>query len=212
MKYLLVLIVGSFSLIPQSVWAIEFVAFEQYNDMVQLAPAFTPQWFFGTLERFPHTYVVVTDETQSVSLSVVVPASAESDIRPGVLIVRQALRGVEEVARLKADLDSWSTWYDWITNDTYLRGPTFTGMLEPGSYLIEVQTPDNQGSYALQIGTGVPIETAGYFGTLRALPAIKRWHGKSPWRSVESPMVYIPLVGLVLIGVGVWWYRRTKYA
>lgn len=213
MKYLFGLSVCVLLLQPALVQAIEFVEYPTYDDLVTLDTQSENTWYIGELNRFPHTYQFDLTEPQSVSFAILVPELDTPEMKPGGIIVRQVAEGgVAEVTRLNPKEVEWEVWSDSVTGDTYLRGPAYQGELEPGSYLIEVQAPSNQGKYALQYGEGSPTEGVGYFASVGSLPALKRWHGKSVVRVVEARHVYIPLLLIIVFGGSWWYYRRQRYA
>ncbi len=116
---------------------------------------------------------------------------------------------VTEITRLNAQEGGWTSEYNWVSGDAYRHGPTFERELEAGTYYVEVHTPDNLEKYVLRVGNrdGASI---GYFEMIRRLVAVKKFFGKSPVRIVESPYVYLPIVGMGILSFGVWYMRRRN--
>jgi hypothetical protein len=213
MKYFFCLSLCLVLLQPSLVSAITFVEYPTYDDLVTLDTQSANTWYIGELNRFPHTYQFTLAEPQTVSFAILVPELDTPEMKPGGIIVRQLTEGgVAEVTRLNPKEVEWQVWEDSTTGDAYLRGPSYRSELEPGSYLIEVQAPSNQGKYALQFGEGSPTAGIGYFAAVGSLPALKRWHGKSVLHIFESRQVYIPLLVIIVLGSSWWYYRRQHYA
>lgn len=179
------------------------------NDVTMLSPEHTA-WYFGTLSDMPHTYALYLDESLEAEFEVLVPASKDSSRTHAAIIVKQAERGVTEVARLTAEEATWDRRYDFATGDSYLVGSQYVGTLEPGIYTVQVYSPDNYGPYALRFGDAGSLSGHSYFGKLAHLKEIKALHGKSVFSMLTSPYVFVPI--LVLIGLAGWLYRRKLYA
>ncbi len=191
------------------VWGAEFVSPQSSTDLVVIDHEKPGMWYFGTLDDAPHTFMLYLDETKEVKLQVLVPARGGAEAQTkGAIIVKQATRGVDEVARLKAETASWDPFTDWITADRYVRGAEFNGSLDSGVYIIEVHSPDNLGPYVLTYGTGGSLSGYNYFKNLAQVYHIKQSNGSPIVWMILSPLVYIPLV---LLAIGLWWYRK-KYA
>ncbi len=167
-------------------------------------------WYFGTLENSPHTFMLYLDEPLDAHFEIVVPARNEAIRKQGAIIVKQATRGVTEVARLNAEDAAWERFFNISTGDSWQRGGSYNGSLEPGIYIIEVHSPDNQGVYALRFGEGGSLAGGGYFKKLSSLYQIKQLEGKSVFSMVLSPYLYVPLL-LLMAGLGFFMYRK-RYA
>ena len=105
---------------------------------------------------------------------------------------------------------SWTEVSDKSTGDTYLAGGSFEGVLEPGTYLVEVSTGENLGKYVLQIHTGELTKDSkrSYFATLGDVAKIKVFFEKPVIAVFQSPSYYIPLLLLLLFSL--FGYRRYK--
>lgn len=168
-----------------------------------------PQWYYGTLDGAPHTYMLYLDEPLDVSVELLAPKSAETK-HHGVIIVKQAARGVTEVIRLEAKSASWESFYDIASAEHYQRGGSYEGTLDGGIYTIEVQSPDNSGPYALRFQKSSSLANVGYVGKLQLLSTIKERHGSSVVTMLLSPYVFFPI--LVLAGIGWYLFKRKKHA
>jgi hypothetical protein len=166
--------------------------------------------YYGTLKDFPHTYEIVSKEPFSLFAEVLMPDIEESEtVVSGIIIRTMGERGrVTEVARLLARDASWDSFYEPIGGDRYVRGASYKGELEAGTYRIEVTAPNNDQKYVLVVGEKEDFGDIGYFETLRRIAGVKAFFNKSRIMVIQSPLVYVPLLVLILVG-GFIYYRRT---
>lgn len=191
-------------------YAPEVVVQKSLLDVSKITNPTLAQTFFGALAEFPHTYEIIATEPFHLFVQISVPnIESSADILSGIIIKEPSGKGrVEEIARLPAQSATWDSSYEWWSGDSYRKGPSFEKDLGPGTYRIEVNTPNNREKYILQVGTENEM-VFGYFETVRRIVAVKKFFEKSPLRVVESPLILIPLLSIA----GVWmllWYRRRK--
>lgn len=167
-------------------------------------------WYFGVLEDDPHEFMLYLDKPLEAKFEVYVPRTNTATQTHAAIIVKQATRGVTEVARLSAADASWESFFDFSMGARYQRGGSYSGMLEPGIYTIEVHSPDNHGPYALRFGDSGSLSGLGYFEKLRELYAVGQLQGRPVIAMLYSPYLYVPL--LLVVAVGVWFWRRRKHA
>ena len=210
----LFLVLWSLCLLPNTVLASDkvFVTPPQvdaytYIDEPQLLMA-----YYGELDDFPHTYVITLSEATFITGQLLEPNSDNARQNISGLLVREAERGVEEVARFPANSSDWEKQFVFTTGDSYLLGPAYTGTLEPGVYYLEVSNADNLGKYVFQIGTEANPERIGYFGKLKEVYTIKKFLGKPVVMVLQSPYYFVPT--LILLASLFWWYlrRSQRYA
>lgn len=188
------------------------VSLDSPKDITHIEDPTLSQAFYGHLDGFPHTYEIVATEPFHLFSQILVPdIDSSKNIISGIIIKLPEERGrVTEVARLPSKDSAWESQYEAFGGDTYRHGPQFETELEPGKYRIEVHTPANTEKYVLVVGKREEM-TLGYFELIGRLIAVKRFFEKSPIRIVESPYIYVPLGGIMLMTAGLWyWYRRRK--
>jgi len=193
--------------VPVSAFVPEVIVQKSLLDITAIKDPVLAQTFYGDLVDFPHTYQIIATEPFHLFLQIKVPdiESSTNNIS-GIIIKEPAGKGrVEEIARLKGKDASWESTYEWLSMDAYRNGPSFEKDLGPGTYRIEVSTPDNREKYVLVVGTREEM-ALGYFETVRRLVDIKAFSGKSRLRVVESPLVFVPLLSIG--GLITFWYRR----
>ncbi len=186
------------------------------HDSAVLNPA-QPAWYFGELAGDPHTYTLQLTQPSETQFEVLVPkVDINQDPVHAAIVVRQATRGVEEVARLRAEDARWTSSFNRALGSRYRHGSAFKGTLEPGNYIIEVHSPDNQGAYILRVGESDALAGYGYGQKISFLYDIKRHEHEGSLAALVamlySPYVYIPLI-VSLLGVGLLWrLLRKRYA
>ena len=177
--------------------------------MVGITDLTTETRFHTTLAGWPHSYQFLIEEPATVSFDLWIPAvpAATTDLR--AIIVREETRGVAEVARLVAEPEAWEPHWSWLGRHHYYLGPRYQATLEPGLYLLEVSTPENNAPYVLVSGTESTSWWQGLFATLATIQATDRFFGYSPLRVLLSPIVLGLLVTfLFIVGIGRW--RRLQ--
>lgn len=166
---------------------------------------------YGDLDNFPHTYEFSVTKPTALYAQVLVPdiASAKNTVSAIIIRLPDGRGRVTEVARLEAKDAMWTREFEPWVGDSYRSGSMFEKEIGPGTYRIEVHTPDNVEKYALRVGTRDDMEI-GYIERVRRIVAVKAFFEKSPLRVIESRYVYMPIAVLVLC-VGAWsWYKRRK--
>lgn len=187
----------------------EVVVQKSLLDVVTIQDPTLAQTFYGDLSDFPHTYQIVATQPFHFFMQIAVPdiESSTNNIS-GILIKEPQGRGrVEEITRLYAKDAEWKSVREWWTMDSQRMGPFFEKDLGPGIYRFEVSTPNNHEKYVLKVGTREEL-TLGYFGTVSRLAGVKVFFEKSRVRVVESPLIFLPII--VLVGLGMWYRRRVR--
>ena len=178
-------------------------------DKIQIEDPELSQAFYGSMHGFPHTFEIVATKPFTLFTQILVPDIDSSKNTISGIIIKELKSGrVEEVSPLTAKDAAWEKSYEPFGGDTYRKGPSFEGNLEPGVYRIEVHTPDNLEKYVLVVGKREDL-TLGYLELLRRVTEVKEFFEKSQFRIIESPLVYIPLI-LLISAVGVWYGRRKS--
>jgi hypothetical protein len=178
------------------------------NEVMPLEGPTVAQEIHGNLEGYPHMFEFATKEPMKLKVAVAVPdiASARDNVSVIVLFVNRN-GSVKEVARLRAREAAWGRYLEPWGGNAYRAGGSFEGDIEPGTYRIEVSTPDNIGKYALSVGTERRFFLFRYPSLLGQTAEIKAFFGKSSVRMVESPLVYGPLL-IAIAGAALYYYRR----
>jgi hypothetical protein len=165
--------------------------------------------YYGTLDGFPHTFLVPGAAGQELQVQIYELANNTSRELMTGIIVSQERRGVAEVARLWPSSATWESRRARETGDTYLTGPQQTVTLEDKRYLVEISNADNVGKYVVVIGNESQPIAEGYFARLATVYQVKRFFGKPWWSVLQSPYYYVPFSGAVILML-VWWYWRRR--
>ena len=166
----------------------------------------------GELNSFPIMYEVVSGSQFQMVAQVEQPYTrGGKPLDFALLVVRQDDRGggVTEVARLHAENITWQVQKDHEVGMTFWQSKEIKQMVGPGTYRIEVSTPDNVGKYRLWVGAA--DDGAGYFETLGHIRTTQRFFGYSVVHMLSSSRVYYPLgIVLLLLIIHRTWKLRNK--
>lgn len=165
--------------------------------------------YLGNLNDFPDMYELTSDV--AFTLQVKVRQRASGEVPFGLIVVRQNEDdgGVTEVVRQSQPLEEWTEAKDSTLGMKFLEGTTLSREVEPGTYRIEVSSPDNKGDYMLVIGDE-EVRT-GFFGTLADVYTVQRHFGYTPFHMLFSNYIYY-LLGIMLVSYGIyrtWQYKKT---
>lgn len=174
--------------------------------MIEGDPYITRE-YLGSLEDYPEMYELTTDVAIDISIKVRQRASSKA-VPYGLILVRQNddNGGVSEIGRLNQPLEEWTEVRHSPFGMRFLESQTFTMNIKPGTYRIEVSTPDNRGAYMLVLGDEPAL--AGFFGTIADAYRVQRHFGYLPFHIFFSSYVYYSL-GSLLIIYGI--YRTYRY-
>jgi hypothetical protein len=182
---------------------------EPYAVMAIEGDPYIEQQFLGDLEDYPDMYELTTDVSIDLTLQVRQRAGKRA-VPFGLIIVKQNEDdgGVTEVLRSNQELSTWQKTREASLGMTFLEGEKITKAITPGTYRIEVSTPDNKGAYMLQIGD--EPKSVGYFTSLFYIYKTQ-WHfGYTPLHMLFSSYVYYP-IGIILVLYGMYYtYKRRK--
>jgi hypothetical protein len=175
-------------------------------NMIEGDPYITRE-YLGSLEDYPEMYELTTDVAIDIAVKVRQRDSNKA-VPYGLIIVRQNddNGGVTEIGRLNQPLEEWKEVSHRPFGMGFLESQTFTINIKPGTYRIEVSTPDNRGSYMLVVGD--EPAPAGFFGTIADAYVVQRHFGYWPFHIFFSSYIYYSL-GSLLIMYGM--YRTYRY-
>jgi hypothetical protein len=165
--------------------------------------------YLGTLEDYPIMYEVTSEE--SFIFEAQVAQRAGVDMQPlSLLLIRKNDRGggVSEVVRMTADPAEWTRATDSKLGMTLATSPLVSESVEPGTYRIEVSSPDNEGMFLLTVGQ--EATEPGYFAELGAIRQTQAYFGLGFFSMLKSSYVYYP-IGILLLLFAIyktWSYRH----
>jgi len=155
--------------------------------------------FLGTLEDFPVMYEIRSDEPFTFTAQLSQPTNQEA--QPfSMLLIRRNDRGggVAEVTRQPFVAEQWSLVRNGLFGVSFRQSPVIEETVEPGTYRLEVSSPDNQGNYLFTVGSQ-PAEV-GYFEQLGYVRQLQSYFGYGFFSMLRSSLVYYPLGILLLLG------------
>ena len=169
------------------------------------------QEYLGELEGFPVMYELTSDEPFTLQAYVRQKYRPGTDPLPLSLIaIRQNQRGggVTEIARLTPESAQWQPVKSSALGITLLQSSLLSAQVEPGTYRIEISTPENAGKYLLTFGAEDSDDA--YFAQLGGVWRTQQFFGYSFMRMLASSFVYYPLgILLLLFIIQRGWKYRT---
>ncbi|MHC4987462.1 MAG: hypothetical protein ACYTFX_03055 [Planctomycetota bacterium] len=138
--------------------------------------------YYGELAGTPAIYHIETDKSFRLYVNILVPDIEGIDKNVSVKIFKQDTL----IAHLDGSATDWPGFFEPFAGDHYFRGPEYTGTQGPGSYRLQVYSPDNQGRYALAVGDIESFPFGELVKTYLVLPRLKsEFFGKSPFSGWE---------------------------
>lgn len=170
---------------------------EAYSVIPIVGDPYVERSYLGDLDGVPDLYEFKTEV--AITLRVQIRQRAGREAVPfGLILVRQNDMdgGVTEIARQNEVLQNWGKERSHLIGVKFLSAPILEKEITPGTYRIEVSTPDNIGNYSLT--TGEESEASGYFKSLSQIARTQYHFGLTPIYLLFSSYVYGTLVILVL--------------
>jgi hypothetical protein len=163
--------------------------------------------YLGDLEDFPDMYEVTSEVTFDLKVQLRQRAVREPKSF-ALIIVRQndSDGGVSEISRLNQPTTEWVKMSAPSLGMTFLESTRVEKELPPGTYRIEVSTPDNNGEYMLVIGD--EPTRSGFFKAIGQIYTTQAHFRFTPFRMLFSSYIFYP-VGIILVAYGI--YRTWKY-
>lgn len=158
----------------------------------------------GDLEGAPDLYEFSSDVAFTFQAQLKQKAGGEYPF--ALILVRQndTDDGVIEIARQGARLEDWTTEHYLSLGMALSEAPVLERELTPGTYRLEVSTPDNEGAYMLV--TGEETVRSGWWAKFTAVFITQMHFGVFPLLAVLSPYVAIPV--LLLLTLALWLKRK----
>ena len=209
MRYILLFILAL--TIGTTVHAHDFVKAEPdevYASIPIEGDMYVVRQYLGDLDNAPDMYEFSTDV--AITLKMQLKQRAWKKAAPfGLMLVRQndLDNAVVEVVRQNEPLDSWNEVKNYKIGVKLLESPVLEAEILPGTYRIEVSSPDNKGNYLLL--TGEESSYPGFFSMYAHIFQIQNHFDYFPLRFFFSYYGYGMLIVLAA-GFAGYWYRRFK--
>ena len=165
--------------------------------------------YLGDLADFPDMYELTSDVSFTLKIRVRQRTGDEA-VPFGLMLVRQNEDdgGVSEVARINQPVSEWTKVSEPMLGMSFLEGSLIEKEVSPGTYRVEVSTPDNKGDYMLILGDE-PVRS-GFFTSFAHIYKTQRHFGYTPLHFLFSSYVYYPL-GIMLVLYGMYWTWRHRH-
>ena len=168
--------------------------------------------YYGELAGAPVTYHIEAENEFRLYVNILVPDIEGIDKDVSVNILKQGT----VISHLDGIGHDWAPFFEPFAGDHYFRGPEYVQMQGPGSYQIQVYSPDNQGKYVLAVGDREAFPFVDLVKTYAILPRLKsEFFGKSPFSAYWNimgiflaVMLLILLVTAAILYFGIRWIRK----
>jgi len=166
------------------------------------------QQYLGDLQNYPVMYEITSEEDFALRVNISQYTGGDELTPFSLIAIRKNDRGggVTEVGRLRFNADSWTSQRDSVLGMTMWSSADFVQAVGPGTYRIEISTPENQGKYLISFGSG--DSAGGYFASLAGVRTTHQFYGYSIIKMLASSLVYYPLGILLLLFI---MHRTWKY-
>lgn len=161
------------------------------------------QAFYGNLKGEHVYYEIRSDNEFDLYVSILVPDIKDigKDVSVEVFLVnsekdyqKYTENEKEPLIFLNASEHNWTHYYEEFAGDDYFKGPEEKIRAEKGTYLIKVQSPDNEGKYVLVVGEKEEFPLNEIVKTIFTLPGLKKnFFEKSPLTA------YFNLIGVFML-------------
>lgn len=168
--------------------------------------------YYGRLDGTPVTYCIEADAEFRLYVNILVPDIEGIDKDVSVKILRQGT----VISHLDGTRHDWKPFFEPFAGDAYFRGPEYNQPQSPGSYEVQVFSPDNQGKYALAIGRQESFPLGELVKTYLVLPRLKsEFFGKSPFSAYSNRMgmflgilILLAVIVFAILYLGIRWIRK----
>lgn len=158
------------------------------------------QIFYGELKSTPDYYQLNLSEPLKFHFGILSPANREERQDFAAEIVSNNYDSPNlSLLSLTSEDPLWDIYFEKFAGDKYYKGPETTINLEPGSYFLKINSPDNKGKYALVIGQEKSFTSQDIIDSLEKLPTLKKNFFAAP-----PVAAYFNLIGLfaILVVIG----------
>jgi len=165
--------------------------------------------YYGNLHSEPVTYRIKTTEPFRLYVNILVPdiEGIEKDVSAKIL------KEGTVISHLDASNHDWKKFHEPFAGDDYYRGPEYVEMQEPGTYEVQVYSPDNQGKYVLAVGDREAFPLNELIKTYFVLPRLKsQFFCKSPFSAYSNLMgLFLGIMLLIVLVIAVIIFFVVKF-
>ncbi len=168
------------------------------------------QAFYGELKGSPAYYQISSDKNFELYVQLTIPdvPNIGKDVSARITNVGDPNFAVA----LDGTNYNWTSFYEEFGGDYYFQGPDFKQEVGPGTYLIEVYRPDNQGKYVFVVGEKEEFPFDVTIRTLLLLPTLKQDFFQKPAYEVlfsrMGILYWLVIIGIVVVGLVVWFIKK----
>ena len=189
------------------------------------------QAFYGELMGDPAVFRIVSGKPFKLYVGILVPdiPNVAKDISAEIVLMGSNPDDGLFPYQLYGLSSSWASFHEEFGNDDYFWGPEFKAPdsapqtpagveVGPGTYLITVFSPNNNGKYVLVVGEKEVFPFDEIVNTVRVMPTLKsEFFGKPSWHAfynLTGLFLLIPVLGALIVIALIWRFiivlRRRK--
>jgi hypothetical protein len=165
--------------------------------------------YYGRLDGKPVTYHIEASDDFRLYVNILVPDIEGMDKDVSVKIIKQGT----VISHLDGIDHDWKPFFEPYAGDHYFKGPEYVQSQGPGSYQLQVYSPDNQGKYVLAVGDKESFPFGELFRTYWVLPRLKsEFFGKSPLTAFSNRMgIFLVMMIIIMLLIATLLYLGIKH-
>jgi hypothetical protein len=155
------------------------------------------QTFYGELNGKENFYKIISRHNFDFYFNILAPDTPDSltDFLVDVY-------GENKTISINGNQFDWDGYYEKLTGNNYLKGPSYEEVLPRGEYLIQISNSDNQGKYVLVVGKNDPFSLPEAINTILLMPKIKTFFEKPPITAYINQIgVVLFIILMIIIGI-----------
>jgi len=168
------------------------------------------QTFYGELDGKTDYYKITSDQDFNLYFNIMIPdiPDAYTDFSVDVYSEKKNIS-------LDGSQFDWEKYYEKLTGNNLLKGPSYDEILPKGEYLIQVSNSDNQGKYVLVVGKNDPFSLQEAINTFLLMPKIKTFFEKSPFTAYFNKIgiilffIFMVIIAVILLIVYIRQYQAS---
>jgi len=168
------------------------------TDFTQVQNPEISQAFYGILDGEPEYFEIQSQVPFKLYVGILVPDVEYIDKDVSAKVTSNK----KEIFLLDGTAFEWTYFHEEFAGDSYYKGPEKELEVNPGTYNIEVFSPDNQGKYVLVVGKKEEFPLNEWVNTIVTLPKLKKFFDKSPFTAFFN-LIGLSLLIIILVIAGI---------
>jgi hypothetical protein len=166
------------------------------------------QAFYSQLKSAPQIYQIIQDKPFALYVNLLLPQLPSVNKNLSAEIYQGSVAKENLITTLDGPSAEWTKMYEPFGGDNYFQGPEYKKQVDPGTYLIKVFNPNNQGKYVIAIGEKEEFPLKEMVRTIKVLPTLKKdFFERSPltaffnYTGIFLLVIIIILAGIITLAI-----------